>query len=363
MAIQALEVLKRFLFRGNLSLDTVPPLEGTLLPNNDLEEAPTHSAGSLDEPSAVHVDQRGVWVAARNRLVHATREGTNWSEHAQMPSLITAMAPVGDAWLVSTAEHGIWRVNSQGVLESKIPEPGSLPGAVTDLAVSSTGEVFAALGSRVNAATDWHVDLMQKGSTGSIWRRPSGESDWKLVVNDLAWPAGITLANEMLTYTEAWRHNVSQLALDAPHNPRVITRNLPGYPGRIRSASMGGFWLSVFAMRTQLVEFVLTQDDYRHNMMAEIDPRFWVRPDLRTLNTGLVPLQGGGIKKLGQTKPWAPPRSYGLVVHLEVGGEVSRSFHSRAGGVHHGVTGISENGGELVAASQGGDAIVLLGKV
>lgn len=363
MAIEALEVLKRFLFRGNISLDTVPPLEGTLLPNNDLEDAPTHSAGGLDEPSTVHVDQRGVWVASRDRLVHAAPADNSWHDHAQMPSLITAVTPIGDGWLVATAEHGMWRVDTEGVLGAQVPEPGPMPGAVTDLAVTLTGEIFAATGSRVNAATDWHVDLMQKGATGSIWRLQDSRGDWELVAKDLAWPAGITIDNEFLTYTEAWRHQVSQLALDAPQNPRVITRNLPGYPGRIRPASTGGFWLSVFAMRTQLVEFVLTQDDYRHDMMSEIDPRFWVRPDLRTLNTGLVPLQGGGIKKLGQTKPWAPPRSYGLVAHLDVGGEVTRSFHSRAGGAHHGVTGISENDGELFAASQGGDAIILLGKV
>lgn len=363
MAIEALEVLKRFITRGNVSLDTIPPLEGALLPNNGLEEARLHPAGPVDEPNDVHVDRRGLWVASRDRLLTAMPGGDAWLPHARLPSTITAMAPLGDSWLVATASDGLYEVRPNGALGQRISDPGALSGSVTDLAVAANGDVFAAVGSRSNAAVDWYVDLMQKGATGSIWRRSGLRGDWQLVADSLAWPGGISVHDMVLTYTEAWRHRVSRMDLQTPGRPRVISRNLPGYPGRIRAAKAGGFWLSVFAMRTQLVEFVLTQDDYRRGMMAEIDPRFWVRPDLRTLNTGLVPLQGGGIKKLGQTKPWAPPRSYGLVVHVDDDGEITRSYHSRAGGVVHGVTGAAEFEGELVACAQGGDVVVLLGRV
>ena len=34
---------------------------------------------------------------------------------------------------------------------------------------------------------------------------------------------------------------------------------LPGYPARLSPAQDGGFWLAVFAGRTQLIEFVLRE--------------------------------------------------------------------------------------------------------
>ncbi len=363
MAIEAVEVFKRFLTRGNVSLDTLPPLEGALLPNNDLEQAREHPAGRLEQPNSLHVDARGVWVASRDLLVQAAPGASRWTTVAHLPSAVTAMAPIGQSWLIATTADGLFLLGADGGVLQRLEEPGLMPGCVTDLAVGANGDLYAAVGSRSIVASDWHVDLMQKAATGSIWTRPGLVGEWRLVLDNLAWPAGLDVSDGTLTYTEAWAHRVMQMDLDTPGRPRVLARNLPGYPGRIRAAEGSGFWLCVFAMRTQLVEFVLTQDDYRRTMMAEIDPRFWLRPALRTLNTGLVPLQGGGIKKLGQTKPWAPPRSYGLVVHLDDGGEVTRSFHSRAGGSKHGVTGVAEFGGELVACAQGGDAVLILGKV
>ena len=38
---------------------------------------------------------------------------------------------------------------------------------------------------------------------------------------------------------------------------------LPVYPSRLAAAAGGGFWLTAFAARTQLVEFVLREPAYR----------------------------------------------------------------------------------------------------
>ena len=67
-------------------------------------------------------------------------------------------------------------------------------------------------------------------------------------------------------------------------------------------------------MRTHLVEFVLREDDFRQEMMATIPPGLWIAPALATSGHCLEPMQFGWIKALGIEKPWAPPRSYGLLV-------------------------------------------------
>lgn len=362
MAIEFLQVMKRFIVRGNVSLDTVPPLDGALLPNNLLEAAPMRGAGPIPEPSSVESRDGFLIVASRSSLLRTASEGTDWKVLAEFPSLVTALTRLGEGWVVATQDDGIFVLAMDGSVVRTVEAPGGSR-CVTDLVAGPDGQLIAAVGSRENAAAHWHVDLMQKGTTGSIWSCSAAGESWIQLLDGLGWPSGVSVTGDVLTYTEAWRHRVTQVSLTHPQDRKVLVRNLPGYPGRIRTADGGGFWLCVFAMRTQLVEFVLTQDDYRRDMMAEIDPRFWVRPDLRTLNTGLVPLQGGGIKKLGQTKPWAPPRSYGLLVRLDDAGEVTRSFHSRAGGTHHGITGVCVLDGDVVACAQGGDAVLTLGKV
>ena len=74
---------------------------------------------------------------------------------------------------------------------------------------------------------------------------------------------------------------------------------------------------------------------------------------------GLEPMQIGGVKALGIQKPWAPPRSYGLLVQLDANGEVTSSFHSRAGGRFHGITGGCITPQGLVIASRGAGRLLL----
>ena len=77
---------------------------------------------------------------------------------------------------------------------------------------------------------------------------------------------------------------------------------------------------AVRTARTQLVEFVLREPAYRRRMMAEIDPAYWVAPRLRSGLSFKEPMQGAHIKTMGVIKPWAPPRSYGLVIRLGADG-------------------------------------------
>jgi hypothetical protein len=111
-------------------------------------------------------------------------------------------------------------------------------------------------------------------------------------------------------------------------------------------------------VRTQLLEFVLREHVYRKAMLETVDPRYWIAPSLRATGHYLEPLQGGAIKKLGIVKPWAPPRSYGLVVRLSPSGEIVDSLHSRAGGLHHGITAAVRVGDRLIAVSKGSGRVL-----
>ena len=64
-------------------------------------------------------------------------------------------------------------------------------------------------------------------------------------------------------------------------------------------------------------------------------------------------MQGGGLKQLGILKPWAPTRSYGLVVRRDAEGEPRASFHSRADGRRHGITSCVEADGRSAGDCKG----------
>ncbi len=58
-------------------------------------------------------------------------------------------------------------------------------------------------------------------------------------------------------------------------------------------------------------------------------------------------MQGAHLKTMGVIKPWAPPRSYGLVIRLDADGMPLYSLHSRVDGVNHGIVAAVEMDGEL----------------
>jgi hypothetical protein len=140
----------------------------------------------------------------------------------------------------------------------------------------------------------------------------------------------------------------------------VVLDDLPGYPSRLSRGTAGDAWLSVFAPRNQLVELVIREPAYRNQMMRTIPPEYWIAPALRSRLSLLEPLQGGGVRQMGMLKPWAPTRSYGLVIRLDTGLQPRASFHSRADGTRHGVTSCVECQGRLVVGCKGGDEILIL---
>ena len=64
-------------------------------------------------------------------------------------------------------------------------------------------------------------------------------------------------------------------------------------------------------------------------------------------------MQGAHLKMMGVVKPWAPPRSYGLVIRLDEQGLIRYSLHSRFDGKHHGIVAAVERDGWLYLLSKG----------
>jgi hypothetical protein len=210
---------------------------------------------------------------------------------------------------------------------------------------------------------DWKRDLMNRRSSGSIWRIAlDGKGrDAVPIARNLAFPYGLAVgSNGTLLASESWRHRVLALDPNVAKAPQALLTDLPAYPARIVPASAGGYWLAMFAPRNQLVEFVLREEGYRRRMVSGIDPAYWIAPALSSGASFLEPIQGGARKKLNMLKPWSPSWSYGLVVRCDANMRPVASFHSRADGSIHGVTTLIEADGALLAGAKGAGAIVRL---
>lgn len=351
--------LKSLLFPGS-DRPAIPMLDGPFRPDNRLE-ALAEIGAPIPACDDIAIDEGGTLYVSSGRDI-LRLWGEDWREravHARCDGDVGALACAGGALFAGVAGIGVIRFDDSretARLSSVDGVPLHCPTAITILA---NGEVAITEGSSRHLPADWCRDLMERNSHGRVMIAAGDLGSARVIARDLAWPGGVAAAPDgaAIWVCEAWRHRILAYPQQGG-TPRAVVPNLPGYPARLAAAPGGGYWLALFALRTQLVELVLDETRYRREMMATIDPELWIAPSLRATGGYLEPLQGGAIRKLGIIKPWAPARSYGLVVRLSGEGEALESLHSRVGGRHHGVTAARVAGDQLLIAAKGGGCLL-----
>lgn len=332
------------LFRG--AAVTIPPLDGALKPNTALEDAEVVRNALAPDNLAV----------VGGRVVFSTGNDVVDVDDGKVlmtaPSQVTALAVGRDGALALGLEVG-------GVLvQGRKPLTVDGFNCPVALAFGNDGALYVCNGSEAAAASAWKGDLMSKRALGSVWRIDPVSGERRRLASGLAFPYGIAVdeAGQRLLVSESWQHRIVAIPFDGGE-PKPLLTKLPGYPARV-AASPGGYVLSLFAPRNRLIEFVLLENNYRADMMREIESDFWIAPSLSPGRSFLEPLQNGGVRVMGIHKPWSPSRSYGLVVRLDEKMQPVASFHSRANGTRHGVTSAIAHEGAIIAAARGGDVVL-----
>lgn len=348
--------LKRLIFGNRDEALSIPIMDGSLKPNNLLEDAPVLAERPGLEDLAIGAD--GELYAACGPIVARVGSDGAFSEVARFDRDVTALAAFADGRLAAALGNGV-------ILDATKPggptidkADGQPLNAVNALATTADGSLLICEGSTTRPYSQWNYDLLEKGRTGRILSCDAASGRATTLASGLAYAFGAFADNQgRVLASESWRHQVVRVG---GATTTLAVQSVPGYPARMARAAGGGFWLSVFAARTQLVEFVLCENDYRREMMRTVDPRYWVAPALSSGEDFLEPLQGGGVKQMGILKPWAPPRSYGLVIRIGDDFIPKFSLHSRVGGKHHGVVAVAERGDELFVLSKGAGRILRL---
>lgn len=364
--LEAWELVKEFLFPGRSARRAIPPLDGGLTPNDRLDTVPVAVDGITEPEDLLYDESSGALYVSTGREI-VRRTGSEFGRQevvATLPGLAGALAmTAGGDLLVCVAGTGVVRVRPDGSTTTmvEVADDGVAVHCPTDLSVAKDGTVYVTDGSTRHQGADWVRDLMEQNALGRLLRHDPKSGQTRVLANGLAYPSGVTVPLDGddvrgVLVSEAWAHRIRRYGPDGGA-PQAFRDNLPGYPGRL-SACPDGYLLAVFALRTQLVEFVLTQRDYVEEMMRTIEPDYWIRPAMRSLNSGLEPLQGGQIRKLGVIKPWAPPRSYGLITLLDPDGHPHSALHSRGGSSRHGVTSAKQYGDDVYIAVHGADQVL-----
>ena len=339
----------RLLGRGSAAI-TVPVMDGALKPNRQLDEASV--AAEIAGIDDLACDGQQLWISAGKRLLRL---------HDGQPLLVREFS--ADITALAAQTHGTLAVALGGTQVQVLhtladgslsdgPALQSLQGqplhSVNALAFEADGALLLSDGSQRRSTDDWCHDLMELGHTGRVARWQPATGAVQSLASGLHHAFGVLSLDGQALFSESWKHRVNSAS-----GQEAMVAELPGYPSRMSSAAGGGFWLSCFVCRSQLVEFVLREPAYRQRMIQEIDPRYWIAPALSSGHSFLEPLQGAGVKQMGMLKPWAPPRSYGLVLRVSADGRILSSLHSQVDGRHHGVTAVVECAGALWVASKG----------
>lgn len=333
---------------GRRSSLSVPILDGAFRPNNLLEEAEVVLERSGLEDVVLASDGR-LLLAADDQVLALGQNGAP-EVVAGHDAPITALAVLADGRQAVALGDRI-------VIEGMAPitaAAGRPFRAITALTPAPDGRLLVCDASGRNPVERWQFDLMEKGRSGRLLALDPAGGPATLLQDNLAWAFGALPHGDGVLVAESWRHRL-RLA-----GKGDATAELPGYPARITPTADGGFWLSLFSGRAQIVEFVLTETAFRREMMARIEPKYWISPALNSGEDFHEPLQSGGVKHMGILKPWAPPRSYGLAVRFDAARVPRLSVHSRVGGRNHGIVTTLEREGAVFALSKGAGRLLRL---
>jgi len=353
--IGALRTLTDQLLGRGAAAITVPIFDGALKPNQILEQAETFA--ELEAPEDLATDGTSLFVADGACVLRYDDDTA--TTVAQVDRRITGVANLPRGGLAVALDGTEVRVIG-GPHDGRnwTSVAGKPLTAANAVCATVDGRLLVTDGSQTQPYDRWCHDLMSLGRSGRIVELGLTDGGAREIASGLAHAFGTAAAGKDVWVCESWAHRV--LAYGGEKRGLPVVSRLPCYPSRLAPAADGGYWLTAFTCRTQLVEFVLRQKAYRTRMMKEIDPRYWIAPALTSGNTFLEPLQGAHLKMRGIHKPWAPPRSYGLVMRLSPEGLVRYSLHSRVDGKNHGVVAAVECRGTLFVLAKGRRRILSL---
>jgi hypothetical protein len=359
--VSLFDTVRELVSPGSVRHRSLRPMEAGLRPDSRLDDAVLLTEPGAFEPECVAV-LGGSVVFSQGSAVHRLDPGAPPRPLVELGGEVAALAVDGATLVASVVGRGVVRVDAGGAV-SEISTDTRLRTGLTDLCVGDGGRIFATQGSD-SLPFDRMIDaLMRDDRSGSVLEIPARASaggSVRVLAERQPWPSGIASNGpDRLLVALAHAHTLATMGTDG-RGRSTVQADLPFYPGRLTRAGDAGFWLAVPYVRNRATELILDEPELRAEMVASIARSEWLVPRLRSETPHTDALQMGQLRMLGVLKPWAPPRSYGLVAHLDAHGRFDRSAHSRPDQRNHGITHAVEHDGRLVMAMRGRRAVAAI---
>lgn len=329
---------------------SIPPMERGLRPNSRLDSADVLLDPGDFEPDDLLVrESGGIWFSS-GTAVHELKDGAVRTV-VDLAGQVGTLAAHGSEIVAAVEGRGLVTVDESGMVD-QLSADESVSTCVTDLTALPDGSLLASIGSIEYGLDGWGRALVHRDRTGRLVRI-SGERT-EVVADKLGWPAGVASdADGNVMVSVSLQHRLESRRTDSLGRvERTMLGNLPLYPGRVCHTE-NGWWVAAPYVRNRITAMLLDEAELLDEMVSTINPDEWFIPRLRSENPYTDPLQMGQLRTLGIVKPWAPPRSYGLVFRIAHDGRIVESAHSRVDGKCHGTTGVVADGDRVIVAAQG----------
>ena len=323
------EFANRFLGRGDATI-TVPSFDGALKPNQKLESAETLL--TCESPEDLATDGSNLFVADGQRLMCLNAGAASEVRSFERPISALCALP-GGGLAIALGGREVRLYASPSAEQPFAAFADATFSAINALALADDNTLIATDGSTTCGVDDWARDLLELNRSGRVYRLDPGNRTVTRLAQGLGYAFGTCAHGNGVLISESWRHRLVLVTPGA--SPRIVLGHLPVYPSRLTKASGGGYWLTAFTARTQLVEFVL-RDGRRLLMrspLSALENELGPRGFLRTHRSWLI-----NASKMTALKPEG---SGDFTVELEgISAPLSRRFPMalevlRRGGSQH----------------------------
>jgi sugar lactone lactonase YvrE len=208
---------------------------------------------------------------------------------------------------------------------------------VDDLDIARDGTIYFSDASMRYGIDEFQLDFLEGQATGRLFSYDPRTNALQLRLDNLAFANGVALGpdEEYVLVNETAAHRITRYWLKGAKvgSKDVFIENLPGYPDNLSFNGRDLFWVALAGPRNQALE-------------SQLGSPFMRRVAYRLQSIGLLPA------------PAADP--YGLVIAINLQGQVVATLQDPGGRTIRSVTSVNERNGLLYLGSLETDRIATL---
>lgn len=310
-----------------------PEMNDRLAPNDMLTSAIRLLDGEVSGPEDVIRDSQG-------NLFISNSDGTIFkftTSGALTPFFRSTGRPLGLAMdsqenlIVCHTNLGLISFSPDGDMKILVNNGGQFH-LIDDLTISSDDVVYFTDASSLEGLESFYFDILLHQPLGSVWEYHLETGELKKVIDGLYFANGIQLSPDesflLVNETSAYRIRKVWLNGYKRGESEIFMDNLPGFPDGLDRSTSGMYWVSMASPRKKMVDVIF-------------HPRPWIKRILMYLPEILRPR----------------PTRYGLIIRIDLGGQIVDSYHDTSGKTLCAITNVFQYENYLYLGSLMNDAV------